>query len=67
MKPAGRPGEKTWPTRAQQLGLLILLAVVTALALARACKPGPQDNYQLSNCQPPNGQTSNLQHSMTNL
>jgi hypothetical protein len=67
MKPAGRPGEKTWPTRAQQLGLLILLAAMTALALARSCKPAPQDNYQLSNCQPPNGQTSNPRHPMTKL
>jgi hypothetical protein len=27
----------TWPTRAQQLGLLILLAALAALALSRAC------------------------------
>jgi hypothetical protein len=27
----------TWPTRTQQLGLLILLAVLAALAVARAC------------------------------
>jgi hypothetical protein len=26
----------TWPTRSQQVGLLILLAVLAALALARA-------------------------------
>jgi hypothetical protein len=30
----------TWPTRAQQLGLLILLAAIVAVALARACAPG---------------------------
>jgi hypothetical protein len=30
----------TWPTRAQQLGLLILLAALAALALARACLYG---------------------------
>ncbi len=27
----------TWPTRTQQIGLLFLLAVLTAMALARAC------------------------------
>lgn len=27
----------TWPTRAQQIGLLILLAALVALALARVC------------------------------
>jgi hypothetical protein len=30
----------TWPTRAQQLGLLILLAAIVAVALARACALG---------------------------
>ena len=30
----------TWPTRTQQLGLLILLAVLTAIALSRACVYG---------------------------
>lgn len=30
----------TWPTPAQQLGLLILLAVLAAIALARACVYG---------------------------
>jgi hypothetical protein len=30
----------TWPTRTQQLGLLIVLAVLAALALARACVYG---------------------------
>lgn len=30
----------TWPTPTQQLGLLILLAVLAALALARACAYG---------------------------
>jgi hypothetical protein len=30
----------TWPTRTQQIGLLILLAVLTVIALARACAPG---------------------------
>lgn len=30
----------TWPTRTQQLGLLILLAGLTALAFARACASG---------------------------
>jgi hypothetical protein len=27
-----------WPTRTQQIGLLILLAALAALALARACR-----------------------------
>jgi hypothetical protein len=30
----------SWPTRTQQLGLLILLAALAALALARACASG---------------------------
>ena len=30
----------TWPTRTQQLGLLLLLAVLAVLALARACPYG---------------------------
>ena len=30
----------TWPTRTQQLGLLILLAVLVAITLARACAVG---------------------------
>jgi hypothetical protein len=30
----------TWPTRAQQLGLLLLLAVLAAIAVARACAYG---------------------------
>jgi hypothetical protein len=30
----------TWPTRTQQLGLLFLLALLAALALARACEYG---------------------------
>ncbi len=40
MKPAGRPESKTWPTRTQQIGLLLLLAALTAIALARACLSG---------------------------
>jgi hypothetical protein len=28
-----------WPTRAQQLGLLVLLAVLIVIALGRACVP----------------------------
>jgi hypothetical protein len=28
-----------WPTRAQQIGLLVLLAVLIVLALERACSP----------------------------
>ena len=30
----------TWPSRTQQIGLLLLLAVLTAIALARACMYG---------------------------
>lgn len=30
----------TWPTRTQQLGLLILLAILAVIALARACVRG---------------------------
>jgi hypothetical protein len=29
----------TWPTRTQQIGLLLALAVVVAAAWARACAP----------------------------
>lgn len=29
-----------WPTRTQQLGLLILLAILAAIALVRACAHG---------------------------
>ena len=29
-----------WPTRSQQLGLLILVAALASLALARACASG---------------------------
>jgi hypothetical protein len=29
----------TWPTRTQQLGLLVLLALLIVLALGRACAP----------------------------
>jgi hypothetical protein len=29
----------TWPTRAQQLGLLVLLALLILLAIGRACAP----------------------------
>jgi hypothetical protein len=31
----------TWPSRTQQLGLLILLTALAALALGRACAFGP--------------------------
>lgn len=37
MSADGQHGEKSWPSRTQQLGLLILLAALAALALARAC------------------------------
>lgn len=30
----------TWPTRTQQLGLLILLSALAALAVVRACASG---------------------------
>jgi hypothetical protein len=30
----------TWPNRAQQFGLVMLLALVAALALMRACSHG---------------------------
>lgn len=33
----------TWPSRAQQAGLVLLLAVVVALAIARACLAVPVD------------------------
>jgi hypothetical protein len=30
----------TWPTRTQQLGLIIVLALLAVLSLARACASG---------------------------